>query len=154
MTDNSGLKHNRLASAGRSAFRLKSPPVNYLPLTLRTILWTDFLLGSSTGILGLAFYRSLEAFLNMPSDVIAIIAAVTLLYSLFALFLALRPLQVKLTWALIAVNWLWSLVSVGLLYFYYRDASVFGKLFLVLQIIVVGGLAYFEGKALKEEHKY
>ncbi|MBC7829945.1 MAG: hypothetical protein H7122_19520 [Chitinophagaceae bacterium] len=52
-------------------------------------------------------------------------------------------------------NWLWSFASVILLYLYFSDASVFGRLFLILQVIVVAGLAYFEGKALKRsENNY
>jgi hypothetical protein len=82
---------------------------------------------------------------------IVFVSAVTLLYSLFALFLAQRNRSsVRLTRSLILANWLWSVASVVLIYLYFLDASIFDKLFLILQVLVVPALAYFEGPALKQ----
>ena len=109
------------------------------------------MLGSIIGIIGISFFRSLETSLKIPGDIIVIISVATLLYSLLALFLALpNILRVRLTKSLIIANWAWSLASVILLYLYFSNASILGKLFLILQVIVVAGLAYFEGRALKK----
>jgi hypothetical protein len=125
-------------------------------LKLKNLLWIDFLLGFVTGVIGISFFRSLETLLKVPYDVIAIISVVTLVYSILALFLAQQNVSgVKLTRSLIIANWLWSVVSVILLYLYFSNASLSGKLFLILQVIVVAGLAYFEGRALKQlENNY
>ncbi|WP_341835291.1 hypothetical protein WJU16_20585 [Chitinophaga pollutisoli] len=116
---------------------------------LRKILWADVFLGGATGIAGLALYGWWSAFLGLPVKLVLIIAAVTGLYALLALSLAImKPIQGrKVRWLVIA-NWIWTAVSVGLLLYYFSGATVFGKLFLVLQIVVVGGLAWLEGRHL------
>lgn len=116
---------------------------------LRKVLWADVFLGGTTGIAGLALYGWWSRFLGLPVKLVLIIAAVTGLYALLALSLAImKPIQGrKVRWLVIA-NWIWTAVSVGLLLYYFNAATVFGKLFLVLQIIVVGGLAWLEGRHL------
>ena len=96
----------------------------------------------------------LETFLRIPVGIIIAISLVTLAYALLALFLAQqKPARLKPVKILIAANWLWSLVSVFLLFFFFAGSSIFGKLFLVLQIIVVAGLAYFEGRGVEQAEK-
>jgi hypothetical protein len=123
-------------------------------LKLKNLLWIDFWLGFITGTIGILFYNTLKTFLAIPVDIIIIISVVTLAYSLVALVVAQQKQQgLKLAKILIAANWVWSVVSIILLYLFFQKSTVFGKLFLVLQIIVVGGLAYFEGKAVKHTEK-
>ena len=120
-------------------------------MNLKKLLWIDFLLGFATGTTGLLFYRFLESFLQLPVRIVIVVSAVTLLYSLFAMNLARKTkVNIALTKLLVAANWLWAVVSMYLLYQFYSSASNFGKLFLILQLFVVAGLAYFEGKALRE----
>ena len=105
--------------------------------------------GSITGIIGITFFRIVASFLEIPDKVMMVISAVTFSYALFALYLAQQhPPAIRPTKILIAANWLWSLISILLVYVYFSNASVYGKLYLILQVIVVGGLAYLEGKAL------
>jgi hypothetical protein len=119
-------------------------------LKLKNLLWIDFVLGSVTGITGISFFRFFKKLLQIPDNVIVMISIITLLYSFLALFLALQKFpNLARTKALIFANWAWSLVSVILLVLYFTDASVLGKLFLILQIVVVAGLAWLEEKALK-----
>ena len=122
-----------------------------LNVKLKSLLWIDFWLGFTTGVIGILFYGFLETLLQIPRDIVVIVSVVTLLYAFLAFFLAQRNSpEVRLTKVLIIANWLWSIVSVVLLYLYFSNASIFGKLFLILQIIVVAGLAYLEGRALKQ----
>ncbi|WP_315814833.1 hypothetical protein [Paraflavitalea speifideaquila] len=78
-----------------------------------------------------------------------IVAAVTLAYGLFAISLALPPKshpgRLRI---LVYANWFWTLVSVVLLILYLPGATIFGAIFLVLQVLVVGGLAWLEGRQL------
>lgn len=123
-------------------------------LKLNTLLWIDFLLGVTTGIAGILFFRHIGFFFRIPPRVFLIISLVTFLYALLALFLAKRnTVAIKPTKTLIVANWLWSLVSVVLTCVYFSDASVVGKLYLILQIFIVGGLAYLEDRALKHFQK-
>ena len=118
-------------------------------MKLSSLLWIDFSLGFIAGVTGLIFFNSLEGILKIPGGIIMTISVVTVLYSLLALFSAQRISSgERLIKSLVIANWLWAVVSVVLLFLYYSNASVFGKLYLVLQIAAVAGLAYFEGKAL------
>lgn len=118
---------------------------------LRKILWADFLLGGGTAVPGLLWHRPLARFLGLPAEKFLVIAAVTLAYAVVAILLArqnlppVRPLRL-----LIFANWAWAAVSIVLLAVYAGGATVFGVIFLVLQPLVVGGLAYLEGRHLQK----
>jgi hypothetical protein len=43
-------------------------------------------------------------------------------------------------------NWIWTVISIALLIYYMPYATIFGAIFLVLQVVVVGMLAWLEGK--------
>lgn len=117
-----------------------------IPL-LKKILWADTFLGGITAILGLCLYQWLTGFLGLPTDLIIIISIVTLAYALFALYLAGKTLPPVLPLrVLIYANWVWTIISVVLIVVYVPAATIFGIIFLVLQVIVVGLLAWLEGK--------
>lgn len=119
------------------------------PERLKKILWIDFFMGFSTGVVGLIFSSSVGAFLGLPIDLVFWISLVTFTYSIFALALALQKLTpIQPVSVLIFANWAWTLVSLYFLLVHWNAAFPLGKAFLVLQIFVVGGLAYFEGKQL------
>lgn len=117
-----------------------------IPL-LKKVLWADSVLGGSTALAGLFLYSVLENFLGLPAELIIVIALVTLLYALLALMLAGRnPPPVLPLRVLIYANWIWTIISVVLLILYFKEATIFGAIFLILQVLVVGGLAYQEGR--------
>jgi len=117
---------------------------------LKKLLWLDTFMGSSVGLAGLLLYRQAAVFLGFSEIFVLIVSAVTLLYACMACYLAmrsrvpLRPLKV-----LVRANWFWAAVSVVLIFLYFEGATLYGKIFLVLQVLVVGGLARAEGRALK-----
>lgn len=114
---------------------------------LRKILWADAFIGGATAVAGLALYGWWSRFLGLPDRLVLIIAAVTGLYAMMAMCLAImKPLKPKPVQWLVLANWLWTAVSVGMLIYYFGGASAFGKVFLILQIVVVGGLAWLEGR--------
>lgn len=117
---------------------------------MRTILWIDAVAGGSTALVGLLFYNPLTTLLGLPQRLILTIALITLLYAGAALTLVIQSrLPVALLRVLINANWFWTLISVGLLAGYAQTATPLGVLFLVLQIVVVSGLAYTEGHQLR-----
>ncbi len=100
---------------------------------------------------GLLFSDALTGILGFTKAFILIVSAVTLSYGLAAIYLATRRTPpVRLLRALITANWVWTLVSVILLIGYYDHATLLGKAFLILQILVVGGLAYLEGRRMEK----
>ena len=120
--------------------------IKNIPL-LRKVLWADTIAGGGTAVAGLLLYSLLVEFLGLPANLIVIIAAVTLVYALLALRLALQTTpSILLLRILVYANWVWTLISVGLLIWYISEATVFGAAFLVLQAVVVGMLAWLEGR--------
>ncbi len=116
---------------------------------LRRVLWADTTLGSLTALVGLFFPARLVDLFGMPLGLIIVIAVVTLAYAVTALTIAVQTsfpvLSVRvLVWA----NWFWAAVSTVLLLRHFAAATVLGVAFLVLQIFVVGGLAYIEGRQI------
>ena len=120
-----------------------------IPL-LRKILWADFILGYGTAMAGLIFYPVLPRFLGLPGSLILVIAGITFVYSIFAFILARKkepPVsQVQL---LGYANWIWAIMSLILLSSYFSVATLFGVIFLVLQVLVVAGLAWLEARHLQ-----
>jgi hypothetical protein len=118
---------------------------------LRKILWLDFLCGITNGLAGLLFVHFFATFLGLPENHLLIICAVTVLYACGALYLATQQ-KINIPFLLVQVyaNWFWTAVSVGLLVYYYAAATVPGIIFLVLQIVVVGGLAWLEMSQLEK----
>ena len=114
---------------------------------MKKVLWADSILGGITALLGLFWYPALVDFLGLPPHLIVIIASVTMAYALLALSLALKsspaisPLRI-----LINANWIWTIISVALLIFYISEATIFGAIFLILQVVVVAVLAWLEGR--------
>lgn len=114
---------------------------------LKKILWADSIVGGGTAVIGLILYRLLANFLGLPANLIIIIAAVTLAYAFLAFRLATQsvpsvlPLRI-----LIYANWVWTIISGAFLIFYVNNATIFGIIFLILQVLVVGILAWLEGR--------
>lgn len=107
---------------------------------LRRVLRADTTLGSLTALVGLFFPARLVDLLGMPLGLIIVIAVVTLAYAVTALTIAVQTsLPVLWVRVLVWANWFWAAVSA---------ATVLGVVFLVLQIFVVGGLAYLEGRQI------
>lgn len=116
---------------------------------LRNVLWADTTLGTLTALVGLAFAPRLSPPFGLSSSLIVAISLVTLVYGVGAFALAVqRPLSAPLVRVLVAANGSWTAVSAVLLVLHTNTATVFGLAFLALQILVVGGLAYLEGRQL------
>lgn len=98
-------------------------------------------------MLGLAFCDSLAAWLGLPARLLLGISLVTGVYALGALRLAtLATVPLSGLRLLVGANWAWTLVSVGLVAVYFDRATVLGQAYLVLQVVVCGGLAWLEGR--------
>lgn len=116
---------------------------------LKQLLWLDCLLGGFNGLAGLCFYGFFADFFGLSIQLMITISAVTLFYAVFSFMLALKknPLANHVR-ILVFANWTWVLISFILIYFHIEQAALLGKIFLLLQVLVVGGLAYLEGKQI------
>lgn len=122
------------------------------PKRLSNLLWLDFILGCSTGVLGLSLHPFLAKHFGLPADFIIWISAITLSYAIFAFVLVVQKIaSANAVFILVCANWFWALLSCYFVVIHWDLAHVLGQIFLLLQILVVGGLAYFEGKQLKNK---
>lgn len=118
--------------------------------TLNKILWADAVLGGSTGILGLAYSQKLSVLLGFSAGLIQVVSAITVGYAAVAFVLAAQlSKSSQLVRALAFANWFWTLVSLVMLATLFDQATLLGRLYLVLQPLVVGGLAYLESAQLR-----
>ena len=116
---------------------------------LRNILWADTTLGTLTALVGLAFAPRLSPLFGLSLSLIVAVSLVTLVYGVGAFVLAVqKPLSAPLVRILVAANWSWTAISAVLLAVHANAATSLGLAFLALQILVVGGLAYLEGRQL------
>lgn len=126
-----------------TTYRIRNQPF------LRQVLWADAIADGLTALIGLFFFTVLNQLLGLPTNLIIVIAVVTLSYGVLAFRLALqRTTSVPLLRALVTANWVWTGVSVVLLFVHGSRATPLGLAFLILQLLVVGGLAYVEGNQL------
>nr|WP_295922782.1 hypothetical protein [uncultured Dyadobacter sp.] len=113
---------------------------------LKRVLWADTFLGGVTGIAGLAGHAFWSDFLGLPQKVLLAVSVITFLYAVLALALVLQnPVRIRLLQGLISANWAWAGVSILLMVSYWQPATIWGAVFLVLQVIVVAALAWLEG---------
>ena len=118
-------------------------------LILRRLLYSDAFIGSFTGIFGLVFATFLSKLVGINHTVIVLISIITFCYSILASFLAFsKKIDIRYTRILILANWIWSGISIFLLYLHYDNATLVGKSYLILQVIAVAGLAYLEGSQI------
>ena len=119
------------------------------PRTLRKILWLDAIMGGTTSIIGLLFFARLLPVLGLAENLLLGILLITFFYSVVATVLVRqKPISMNLLRLLVSANWFWTVVSIVLLILFHRGATLPGLAFLVAQIVVVGGLAYVEGKQI------
>lgn len=116
---------------------------------LKKILWLDTLLGGATAIAGLLCFTTLTTVLGFTAPSIVTVAAINLLYAIPACILAVqRPTSVMLLRSLVFANWVWAAISVLMIFTHFSSATTLGSLVLLLQPVVVGGLAYSENNQI------
>jgi hypothetical protein len=116
---------------------------------LKQILWADTTLGATTAIIGLIFTTILSDLLGLSTSLIKTVCIITFIYAVVAFMLANQKIiSIPLLRLLVYANWGWTIISTMLLVFHIAHATIFGIVFLILQIIVVGILAYLEGKQI------
>ena len=121
-------------------------------IVLNKILWIDFTMGASLGLIGLLFSDFFAPIFGLNNRLILWISVITVMYSIIAFrTVIIQPVAIRLLRLLIAANWAWTFIGLGIIAFHFRDATFLGQLFLLLQIVIVGGLAWLEGNQLQKK---
>lgn len=116
---------------------------------MRRILWLDAWLGGATAITGLLWFTTLSTVLGFTTPSIIAVAIINLLYAGLAFIVAVqKQTPVRLLKVLIHANWVWTAVSVLMIFTHFGSATNLGGALLLLQPIIVGALAYSENNQL------
>lgn len=117
-----------------------------------SVLWIDFVIKIHLGGLGLGFHSFLASTLGLPQLLIIWISSVSLLYSIFIFTIAKREVTPILRLRiLVYANWFWTIIGIGIFSLHSSNASFLGLIFLNMQIIIAGGMAWWEGNQLENQ---
>lgn len=114
------------------------------------ILKIDFTLAFFTGLIGIVFYKNLIEPTGLSTNFIVIVSLFHLLYAFYSGTLLITKSNSNRTFKLlILANWFWMIVSIVLLFLFWNEVKILGQLLLIVQVLVLGVLAYVEGKIHK-----
>ena len=117
---------------------------------LRRVLVVDAASSGAMGIAMLAFAELLADLLQLPADLISQAGLVLLPFAAFVAFVASRSEPSRFAvWAIIAVNAVWVVDSIVLLFTGWVAPNALGYSFVIAQAAVVLVLADFEYLGLK-----
>lgn len=109
---------------------------------LRRVLITDAAGGAVASVALLVAAGPLAEMLALPAPVLRYVALALLPIVAFIAWLATRPEPPRAgVWALIAINGLWAVESIFLLFSGWVHPNLTGQVFIVAQALVVAGLA-------------
>ncbi len=112
-------------------------------------MWLDALLGGLTATTGLLFSTALTTVLGFATRLIVTVAIINLLYAGLAFVVAVvKPTSIRFLMLLVCANWAWTAISVLMILTHFNSATNLGDSLLLLQPIIVGGLAYLENNQI------
>jgi hypothetical protein len=131
--------------AGMSAHRSSS--------FVRRVLVADAIISGVTGIIMMAGSTMLESLLGVPATLLRYAGASLLPFAAAVAWLARREsLPNSAVWTVIAVNALWAIDSIVLLFTGWIAPTMLGYAFIVFQAIVVAGLAELQYVGLRRSN--
>jgi len=119
---------------------------------LRKVLWLDALSSAAMGLMLLLFAGALQALLGLEPAFMRAVGATLLPFAAFVAWVASRERIAR--WSVgwvIALNVLWVIDSLAILFFGGLQPTMLGTVFVVAQALFVGVLAEVEFVALKRE---
>lgn len=117
---------------------------------LRRVLWTDALASAASVVLVLVGAAWLEPLLGLPQIFLRNAALILIPFVALEIFTATRaPLSRELVWAVIAINLIWVIESVAVLFTREPNPTGFGYALIVVQALVVAVLAELEYLGLR-----
>ncbi len=122
----------------------------YKIFSLQRLLWIDGIAALTSGCIVLLFTTTLSIFFNLPYQVLQIMAFISLGYAGYSLSLAQRKVKpTSLVKLLVFANCAWAVVCLSVMLFYRSTATVYGTIYLLLEALFVGILAFLEWRQIK-----
>ena len=119
---------------------------------LRKVLVVDAMSSGAMGVALFAFSAPLAALMNLPQPLLAEAGLVLLPFAAFVGFLASRPMPSRLgVWIVIALNVIWAIDSIVLLFTGWLSPNPLGYAFVIGQAAVVAVLADLEYVGLRRD---
>lgn len=97
--------------------------------------------------------RTFNDFFGLPKITLEYLAALALVFSIYSVscfFLVKRNWKSFLKIICIA-NIIYSLLTIGLLFYHYQNISIFGVAYFLGEIVIIGGIVFVEIKAMKNK---
>jgi hypothetical protein len=117
---------------------------------LRRVLIVDAVSSGAMGVAMIAFAELLANLLQLPVELVSEAGIVLLPFAAFVGFVASRPEPARIAvWAIIALNAVWVVDSLGLLFTGWVAPNALGLAFVIAQAAVVLVLADFQYMGLK-----
>jgi hypothetical protein len=118
--------------------------------SLQRLLWIDGIAALTSGCIVLIFTSSLSGFFNIPQPLLRILAFISLGYAAYSLSLAQRKVKpMPLLKLLVVANCAWAVVCLSVMLFYSNTATFYGTIYLILEALFVGTLAFLEWRQIK-----
>ena len=116
-------------------------------IKLKKLLWMDAFAGLSVGVGVLLVKELIQPYLQLPRSLLTACAVIALLYAVYSFHLVLRKPQ-SAGWVRILIygNSAYAVFCLGLLWYYFNEASWLGRGYLLLDSVGVGTLAFVEWK--------
>jgi len=125
-----------------------------ITIKLIKLLWIDAFAGLSVGLAVLLLKDLVQPFLQLPRSLLVSCAVIALCYAVYAFHLVLRKAQsVRWVRALIYGNGAYAVFCLGLLWYYFNEASWLGRGYLLLDSVGVGTLALVEWNVFRQWFK-
>lgn len=119
-------------------------------ISLQQILWIDGVAALLAGVLVLLFSSWLSALFNLPENLLRAQAITTLIYASYSLSLARQKTHPKqLIYLLAIANFGYAFFVIGLVFYYFRTATIYGLIYLIAEALFIGVLAFFEWSRIK-----
>lgn len=122
------------------------------PLFLRRVLLADAAASGATGLFLVIGSETLEPLFGLPASLMRTAGLALLPFAVLVAFLATRERIARgAVWAVIAVNALWVVDSIGLLLSGMVTPGILGQAFVIAQAAVVAVFAELEFAAIRRQ---
>ena len=94
----------------------------------------------------------LESFFGIPSSVLYVLAVIPIFYALYDFYCYQKEnLQIgKFLKRIAIMNLIYCCISLGMAFYHKEPITIFGWIYVIIEIIIIVGLAIFELKTSKE----
>lgn len=119
---------------------------------LRRVLMLDAIASGAMGVALLAFASLVASLLGLPEHLLREAGVVLLPFAVFVGYLASRELPSRVgVWFVIALNVIWTIDSIALLFTDWVAPNAFGYAFVIGQALVVGVFAELEFVGVRKQ---